>query len=78
VGVERRGVASVRRLALGIALVCVLALASCGGDEAASPLDEALGYLPENAPFAVALDTALEGEQYRALGRIADKFPFGD
>ena len=43
-----------------------LALASCGGDdEAASPLDEALGFLPEDAGFAFVASTELD--DYRDL-----------
>lgn len=66
-----------------LALLCGLALAvgACGGDggdEAASPLDNALGYLGEDAPFAVSIDTAVRGEQYDALREIAGKFPFGN
>ena len=64
---------------LAIVSASVLALAGCGGggDDAASPLDNALGYLGEDAPFAVAIDTEIRGSQYDALGQIADKFPFG-
>jgi uncharacterized protein DUF3352 len=58
--------------------VCSLALAGCGGGAASSPLDEALGYLPKDAPFAVAIETDLEGGQYRSLDRLVGKFPFGD
>jgi hypothetical protein len=56
----------------------VIVAAGCGDEEAAGPLDEALGHLPAEAPFAVAIDTNLDGDQYRALDRIAGKFPFGD
>src|ERR671919_572193 len=66
-----------RLLVLLLALFA-LAVTGCGEDEAKNPLDEALGYLPENAPFAVAIDTDVEGDQYEALGKIAEKFPFGD
>jgi hypothetical protein len=56
-----------------------IALASCGGgDDTGSALDEALGYLPKDAPFAVALETDLSGEQYKALDQILEKFPFSD
>ncbi len=72
-----------RRLRLKVALVAaacaaVLAIAGCGGDDAASPLDNALGYLGEDAPLAVAIDTDTNGEQYDAIGEIAEKFPFGE
>jgi hypothetical protein len=59
----------------------LLAIAGCGGDsadKADSPLDEALGYLPKDAPFVVAIDTDLQGSQYRALGDLVGKIPFGD
>ena len=65
---------------LFVITTCCLALAGCGDDspEAESPLDEALGYLPENAPLAVAISTDLEGDQFESAGRIAEKFPFGE
>jgi hypothetical protein len=67
-----------RRLASGLAFVlCVAALGGCGEEQVAGPLDEALGYLPAEAPFAVAIDTDLSGDQYRALDGIAEKLPFG-
>jgi|GEM_PF-2782408 len=58
-------------------VMATLAIAGCGGgggDEASSPLDEALSYLPADAPFAVAIDTDTDGEQYKAAGEIADRF----
>jgi hypothetical protein len=61
--------------------VSVLAIAGCGGDDgddAASPLDNALGYLGEDAPFAVSIDTDIRGDQYDAIGEIVGKFPFGE
>lgn len=60
--------------------VCVAAaLAGCGSDSgSAGPLDNALGYLPKDAPFVVAIDTDLEGDQFQSVKKIVDKFPFGD
>jgi hypothetical protein len=67
-----------RRFAV-LALVVPLLAAGCGGDEGSSgPLDEGLRYLPEDAPFAVAIDTNLDGDQYRAARGIADRFPLAD
>ena len=66
---------------LGIACAALLALGGCGGssgDEADSPLDNALGYLPEDAPLVASIDTDVKGSQYEAIGKIVDKFPFGD
>ncbi len=52
-----------------------IAFAGCGGDDdAASPLDEALGYLSEDAGFALVASTDLQ--DYDDLREILDKFPF--
>jgi hypothetical protein len=60
---------------LGGAL-CAMLLASCGGgsDSDASPLDDALGYLPADAPLAVALSTDLESDSYRNLDLALQRF----
>jgi hypothetical protein len=66
-----------RRLLTIPLLLSVLLIAGCGGDsESGSPFDSALSYLPKNAPFAVAIDTDLEGDQYQALDSLLKKFPF--
>jgi Protein of unknown function (DUF3352) len=66
----------VRRLVSILALSACLVAAGCGGDqESSSPLGSALGYLPAESPFAVAIDTDLEGDQYRALDSILGRFP---
>jgi hypothetical protein len=71
-----------RNLSLLTLVIGTLAIAGCGssgsGDDASSPLDNALRYLPADAPFAVAIDTDTEGEQVGNAGDLADKFPFGD
>jgi Protein of unknown function (DUF3352) len=68
-----------RILASGLAAFgCIVAVAGCGAEEAAGPLDEALRYLPADAPFAMAIETDLEGDQYRSLDRIVKRFPFGE
>ena len=63
-----------------LAGVLSLAIAGCGGDdggEASSPLDAGLGYLPEDAPLVITINTDVDGEQFQALESIARKFPFG-
>jgi hypothetical protein len=58
---------------------CAGALAGCGGsDSGSNPLDSALGYLPKDAPFAVAIDSNLSGGQYKSLNKLVEKFPFSD
>ena len=68
------------RRALAILLpALVLLVAGCGGgDDSGTPLDDALAYLPKDAPFAVAVDTDVEGDQYQALGDLVNRFPFSD
>ena len=54
-----------------------LGLAGCGGDSgASSSLDEALGYLPEDAGFALVASTDLD--DYGDFQDLAEKFPFAD
>jgi hypothetical protein len=68
-----------RRL-LAIQLVLLgLVVAGCGGgDDSGSALDSALAYLPNDTTFAVAVDTDVDGDQYKAVSALIDKFPFGD
>jgi len=52
-----------------------LAVAGCGGDDgASSPLDEALGHLPQDAGFAFVASTELE--DYDELRETLQRFPF--
>jgi Protein of unknown function (DUF3352) len=67
-----------RRFAVLALVLPILAAAGCGSDKSSSgPLDEGLRYLPADSPFALAIDTDLNSGQYRAAGKIADKFAFG-
>ena len=69
-------------LTRALPLIAVLAIAGCGGGESSdsgdSPLDNALGYLPEDAPLVISIDTDVEGGQFKAIGKIIDKFPFAN
>jgi hypothetical protein len=59
--------------------LCVIALAGCGGGGGSDgPLDNALGYLPEDAPLVISVDTDPEGDQVAAIQAIAQRFPFSD
>jgi hypothetical protein len=67
-----------RLLSISLFLFALL-IAGCGGDdESGSALDSALSYLPKDAPFAIAIDTDVEGDQYKALQALVKKFPFGE
>lgn len=58
---------------------CAALAAGCGGSgsDADSPLDEALGHLPADAPLAIIVSTDLEGDQFQAAGKLVARFPFG-
>jgi uncharacterized protein DUF3352 len=66
-----------RLLTIPLVLLALLIAGCGGGDDSGSALDSALSYLPKDAPFAVAIDTDLEGDQYKALQALVEKFPFG-
>jgi hypothetical protein len=61
-----------------LAAAAGLGIGGCGEEEAASPLDAGLRYLPEDAPVAVAIATDVEGPQFQALGQLVERFPSGD
>ncbi len=72
---------SMRRILHTIALLaCAAALvAGCGGDDSSGgPLEEALSYVPADTPFAIAIGTDVEGDQYAALDEVLGRFPNGD
>ena len=66
-----------RRLLALTLLAAALVLGGCGGgdDEESTPLSAALSYLPAESPFAIAIDSDLEGEQYKAVDAITARFP---
>jgi hypothetical protein len=66
-----------RLIATSLALTILLFAGCGGGDDSGSALDSTLSYLPKDAPFAVAIDTDLGGDQYKALQALLSKFPFG-
>src|ERR687893_199420 len=60
-------------------LVCALLAAGCNGDESSGgALESSLAYVPPDTPFAVAIDTDVEGDQYQALDDVLGRFPNGD
>ncbi len=61
------------------ASAAALLAAGCGGDDGSGgPLESALAYVPPNTPFAIAIDTDLDGDQYKAVDEILGRFPGGD
>jgi len=71
-----------RKLSLLMLTLGLLAIAGCGGSgggsDGSSPLDNALRYLPADSPFAVAIETDSDGDQFDAAEDLADRFALGD
>ncbi|MBA3261276.1 MAG: DUF3352 domain-containing protein [Thermoleophilaceae bacterium] len=71
----------IRSFAALFACVAVLAvaIAGCGGaDNSSSGTGAVLSYVPAETPFAVSIDTDLEGDQYKSLDAILNRFPGAD
>jgi hypothetical protein len=66
-----------RLIAIQLVLLGLL-IAGCGGDDSGNALDSTLAFLPKDTVFAMAVDTDVEGDQYKAVSALVDKFPFGD
>jgi hypothetical protein len=68
-----------RSLAALLACFAALAVAGCGGDNSGSGgLGATLSYVPADTPFAISIDTDLEGEQWKSLDSILNRFPGAD
>lgn len=67
-----------RVLAFAFAIIALAApIAGCGAkDKAASPLDNALGYVPADSPLVMSFETDPNGRQFKAAKKIVEKFPF--
>jgi hypothetical protein len=71
-----------RRLLATLALLACAAVgaAGCNSDDSSGggALESALAYVPADTPFAVAVDTDVEGDQYQSLEELLGRFPGGD
>ena len=71
-----------RRAFVSVLAVAAIAVpvAGCGGgdsgDSGKSPLDNALGYVPEDSPFVAAIQTDPNSAQFKNAAELAAKFPF--
>jgi Protein of unknown function (DUF3352) len=70
----------VRQLVALFACVAVVAVAvaGCGGSSSSSGVGAVLPYIPADTPFALELDTDVDGGQYKALDSIINRFPGAD
>jgi hypothetical protein len=67
----RRGFATTIAVA-----AAAIAVAGCGSGSSSSgdPLGTALSYLPKSAPLAIVIDSNPNGDQWKAVGTILNKF----
>jgi Protein of unknown function (DUF3352) len=72
-----RQLRSIAVLAACLAVVAVTA-AGCGNSSSSGGLGDVLSYVPADTPFAVAIDTDLEGDQFQSLDSILNRFPGAD
>jgi hypothetical protein len=60
-------------------LVSAVLAAGCNSDESSGgALESSFAYVPSNTPFAVAIETDLDGDQYQSLDEVLGRFPSGD
>jgi hypothetical protein len=68
-----------RLLLLPIAIAAVtVAATGCGGSSSNDPLGGPLSYMPRNSPVVVAIDTDLNSDQAKQVGRLIKKIPQSD
>jgi Protein of unknown function (DUF3352) len=68
-----------RSLPVLLACLAALAVAGCGGNNSGSGgLGATLSYVPADTPFAISIDTDLEGEQWKSADAILNRFPGAD
>ena len=68
---------SIQLISLAVLAAFALALSGCGGDDSDSPLDNALGYLPESAPLVLTSKTNPDDAQIKAGFEIIGDTPLG-
>jgi hypothetical protein len=69
-----------RQLVALVACVAAVAVAAsgCGGSSSSTGVGAVLPYIPADTPFALELDTDLDGGQYKSLDALLHRFPGAD
>ena len=67
-----------RSLAVLLASSAALAVAGCGGDGKYWAVSAPLSYVPADTPFAISIDTDLEGEQWKSADADPQPLPGAD
>src|SRR4051794_41918122 len=60
-----------------IALATALIASGCGKSKSSSALDDELAFVPKTAPVVVAVKTDPNDQQYKQLGKLIGRLPFG-
>ncbi len=65
-----------RWILTAVALTAALIVAGCGGGGSGNPTEEALSFMPKDAPVVITLDTDPNGDQWKQVNQLIGKFPF--
>src|SRR3954471_4419777 len=58
------------------ALAAMLIVAGCGNSGSGNATEDALSFMPKDAPVVMALDTDPDGDQWKQVNKLVGKFPF--
>lgn len=63
-------------LPLIVALAALALLAGCGGSGSGNATEDALSFMPKDAPVVMAFATDPNGDQWKQVNKLLGKFPF--
>src|SRR3954453_16039483 len=67
-----------RWIVTAVALAAALIVVGCGGGGGSgNATDDALSFMPKDAPVVITLDTDPNGDQWKQVNKLIGKFPFG-
>src|SRR3954462_12677271 len=58
------------------ALAAALIASGCGNSESGNATEDALSFMPKDAPVVITLDTDPNGDQWKQVNQLVGKFPF--
>jgi Protein of unknown function (DUF3352) len=66
-----------KRLTIVLAVLAAVLIASgCGNSGSGNATEDALSFMPKDAPVVITLDTDPDGDQWKQVNKLVSKFPF--
>jgi uncharacterized protein DUF3352 len=65
-----------KRLTIVVAALAAALIAGCGGSGSGNATEDALSFMPKDAPVVISIDTDPNGEQWQQVNKLIGKFPF--